>query len=170
MYVFMYICTCLYSTQHTHTHNTAAHSCTGLHNQTDNLLLYQKTVFCLTPPGDSLTRKSLFDSLLSGCIPVVFATATVNQYFWHITAEDVDRVSIYIPGQSILEQGVNFLDVLRAIPYAKIREMQASIEQLAPTLQYSVVPEGFGTLYVVRCTLYVVHVVRLRRKRGRGGI
>ncbi|KAI3988727.1 hypothetical protein MKX01_001499 [Papaver californicum] len=28
--------------------------------------------FCLQPPGDSPTRKSVFDSLISGCIPVLF--------------------------------------------------------------------------------------------------
>ena len=36
----------------------------------EGVLLYRQSTFCLTPPGDSLTRKSLFDSLLAGCIPV----------------------------------------------------------------------------------------------------
>ncbi|KAL8552636.1 hypothetical protein ACS0TY_001358 [Phlomoides rotata] len=28
--------------------------------------------FCLEPPGDTPTRKSTFDSILAGCIPVFF--------------------------------------------------------------------------------------------------
>lgn len=37
----------------------------------EGVMLYRQSTFCLTPPGDSLTRKSLFDSLLAGCIPVI---------------------------------------------------------------------------------------------------
>ena len=32
------------------------------------------------PTGDSLTRKSLFDSLVAGCIPVLFSRASLTQY------------------------------------------------------------------------------------------
>ena len=32
------------------------------------------------PVGDSLTRKSLFDSLVAGCIPVLFSRASLTQY------------------------------------------------------------------------------------------
>ncbi|KAF2298105.1 hypothetical protein GH714_014702 [Hevea brasiliensis] len=34
--------------------------------------LFQNSVFCLQPPGDSYTRRSMFDSILAGCIPVFF--------------------------------------------------------------------------------------------------
>ncbi|GAB4860142.1 hypothetical protein Ancab_011620 [Ancistrocladus abbreviatus] len=33
---------------------------------------FQESVFCLQPPGDSPTRRSVFDSILVGCIPVFF--------------------------------------------------------------------------------------------------
>ena len=32
----------------------------------------QNSVFCLQPAGDSATRKSFYDSVICGCIPVLF--------------------------------------------------------------------------------------------------
>ncbi|GJP65197.1 hypothetical protein CLOP_g22103 [Closterium sp. NIES-67] len=39
--------------------------------------------FCLQPVGDSQTRRSFFDSIIAGCIPVVFSRDTFDsQYPW----------------------------------------------------------------------------------------
>lgn len=47
-----------------------------------------ESVFCLQPPGDSPTRKGIFDSLLCGCIPVLFApNQTRDQYLWHLPGD-----------------------------------------------------------------------------------
>lgn len=121
-----------------------AHSCSGIVNQTDNMLMYLKSTFCLAPPGDSLTRKSLFDSIATGCIPVINARASITQYFWHISPEEVDLVSVYIPRESINDYDVNFLSVLKNISTDRIREMQLKLEEIAPRLQYSMVPLGYG--------------------------
>jgi hypothetical protein len=122
-----------------------AHSCAGVLNQTDGMLLYRKTIFCLAPTGDSLTRKSLFDSMVAGCIPVVFAKATITQYLWHIPPEVVDQVSVYIPAQSVIDQTINFLDYLRHnVSAEQIISMQQALEKLAPSLQYSILPYGYG--------------------------
>ncbi|KAG2325173.1 hypothetical protein Bca52824_007901 [Brassica carinata] len=45
--------------------------------------LFQDSEFCMQPPGDSPTRRSVFDSLISGCIPVIFDpyTAYYQYYF-----------------------------------------------------------------------------------------
>ncbi|KAE9615777.1 putative exostosin [Lupinus albus] len=41
--------------------------------------------FCLQAPADSFTRKSTFDSMLAGCIPVVFSPHTAyTQYAWYL--------------------------------------------------------------------------------------
>lgn len=48
------------------------------------LQLSQKSVFCFQPIGDLMTRKGLFDSILQGCIPVVFDVLTASvMYTWH---------------------------------------------------------------------------------------
>lgn len=53
------------------------------------MLLFRKAIFCPAPPGDSITRKSIFDSLLAGCIPVIFAKASISQYLWFFSKEEV---------------------------------------------------------------------------------
>jgi hypothetical protein len=41
-------------------------------NSTEQYSQMLEATFCLQPPGDTLTRKSIYESILSGCIPVVF--------------------------------------------------------------------------------------------------
>ena len=45
----------------------------------------QRARYCPAPPGDSLTRKSLFDALVAGCVPVIFSRASLEQYKWFLT-------------------------------------------------------------------------------------
>jgi len=58
-------------------------------NSTSQMLLFQRAQYCPAPPGDSVTRKSLFDSLVSGCVPVLFAKASLRQYLWFFTENEV---------------------------------------------------------------------------------
>ncbi|XP_058776021.1 probable xyloglucan galactosyltransferase GT20 [Vicia villosa] len=62
-------------------------------NEPESIIeLFVESEFCLQPPGDSPTRKSVFDSLISGCIPVIFDPFTAYyQYPWHLP-EDYDHV------------------------------------------------------------------------------
>ena len=54
------------------------------HNKMSNNELSRNSVFCLQPPGDMPSRKSVFDSILSGCIPVLFHPLTAKyMYEWH---------------------------------------------------------------------------------------
>ena len=54
------------------------------HNKMSNNELSRYSVFCLQPPGDMPSRKSVFDSILSGCIPVLFHPLTAKYlYEWH---------------------------------------------------------------------------------------
>eukprot|EP00605_Chrysophyceae_sp_TOSAG23-4_P001011 GSChrysophyteH1.ASY1.ANO1.1112.1 assembled CDS len=121
-----------------------AHSCKGVINQQDNMLLLRKSVFCPAPTGDSITRKSIFDSLVAGCIPVLFSRATLSQYMWHVPTDELDKVSVYIPLKEITEDGKDFISVLKAIPQVEISKLQENIRNIAPRLQYSVVPPRAG--------------------------
>eukprot|EP01036_Dinobryon_divergens_P031536 gene31536-40950_t len=124
-----------------HWYNTS-HSCNGVVNNAEQLLLLRKAQYCLAPPGDTVTRKSLFDSLLAGCVPVIFAKASLAQYGWHLSATDIEDIAVYIPRTAILKENVNFIDVLRAISPEELRKKQLAIERIAPRLQYSVVPNA----------------------------
>lgn len=139
---------------------STAHACTGLlANSTTpgstgassqaqsiketGLLLYRRSIFCLTPAGDSVTRKSIFDSYTLGCIPVVFARATLSQYFWHLSEEEMRESTVHIPKLDVIDGKVNFMKVLEDIPPEVIRQKQEAVAKAAVKLQYSVVPEAF---------------------------
>ena len=72
-------------------------------NLSSALNMYRHSVFCLNPPGDSPTRKGLFDSILAGCIPVVFDKYTLeDQYSWHIGIDRFESISVYIPIEEMI--------------------------------------------------------------------
>ncbi len=117
-----------------------AHACNGVVNSTTQMMSFLRSQYCPAPPGDSITRKSLFDALLGGCVPVLFAKASFTQYLWFFTKDDLDEVAVFIPKQMILEESANFLDLLKAIPAQELKRKQLAIAKLAPRLQYAVVP------------------------------
>jgi len=121
-------------------HETA-HSCNGVVNATNAMLLFRRAVFCPAPAGDSITRKSIFDALVAGCIPVIFSRATLSLYSWHVPVEDLERVSVFMPMEGLVDAPpTDVLQVLRAIPAETVAAMQRRIAELAPSLQYSAVP------------------------------
>lgn len=105
------------------------------------LASYQHAVFCLNPPGDDSSRKGIFDSMVAGCIPVIFDVSTLfNQYPWHFTEQIALDVSVFIPGKLVLSGQVNVMKILRSIPKETILRKQQAIAVLAPSLQYSIPP------------------------------
>ena len=122
-------------------HETA-HACNGVVNSTSVMLLFRQSIFCPAPAGDSITRKSIFDALVAGCIPVLFSRASLSQYSWHVPEEKLKSVSVYIPMTEISENNRNFIDILKAIPADDVLRMQKNIETMGPSLQYSVIPSS----------------------------
>jgi hypothetical protein len=54
----------------------------------------------LQPPGDSATRKSLFDCLLAGAIPVLFDNMTAaQQHQWHLPRDTASYAITIDPKQ-----------------------------------------------------------------------
>jgi hypothetical protein len=106
----------------------------------DMLDLFQRSSFCLQPPGDSPTRKGIFDSILAGCIPVVFNTRTLeDQYPWHIGGSKLHNLSIFVDPARLFA-GESILPILQAIPEAKRQAMRAAIAEFGSMLQYAVPP------------------------------
>ena len=107
----------------------------------DYLGHYKRSIFCLCPPGDDPARKAVFDSILSGCIPVIFELNTLyNQYPYNLGENNARDISVYIPGGALRSGAVKFMDVLRNIRPQVIKKKQALIAKLAPMMQYSVPP------------------------------
>ncbi|CAA7040370.1 unnamed protein product [Microthlaspi erraticum] len=99
--------------------------------------LFQDSEFCLQPPGDSATRRSVFDSLITGCIPVVFNPYTAYyQYAWHLP-EDHRRYSVFVSEEDVKEKGVNVMEILKTTTLKEKEDMRSYIiHQLLPGLIY----------------------------------
>ncbi|CAH8383148.1 unnamed protein product [Eruca vesicaria subsp. sativa] len=100
--------------------------------------IFQSSIFCLQPPGDSLTRRSIFDSILAGCIPVFFNQGSAhNQYLWHIQINS-SEYSVYIPFKELRHGGKNKIEeILRGIPNEKVVDMRENVIRLVPKIVYT---------------------------------
>ena len=105
----------------------------GAHYQAINAL----STFCLSPPGDTFTRRGFWDSLMAGCIPVVFHDRSRSwpTFFEH---GDVRAVSVLLPAADFLANatGAALEALVRAhLPY--VPAMARAIAQQATGFQWS---------------------------------
>lgn len=130
-----------------HLHNSSCvHGSYNHQTVTSPNQLSSNSIFCLQPPGDMPTRKSLFDAILSGCIPVLFHPLTGRyMYEWHWNLELWDKIAIHFDTQQenydLLHNKVDFIQKLIDI-YNKEKEginrRQLLIRKEAFKLQYSI--------------------------------
>ena len=93
----------------------------------DVVSLYNQSVFCLGPSGDSYARKANIDALAVGCIPVVFYHASID-YPWHLPHASNTR--ILIPAADVMYGKVDVVETLKKVPVARVRAMQREIASL----------------------------------------
>ncbi|KAK7308456.1 hypothetical protein VNO77_42062 [Canavalia gladiata] len=92
--------------------------------------------FCLQAPGDSFTRRSTFDSVLAGCIPVFFSPHTAyTQYVWYLPT-DRDTYSVYIDEKVVCE-GKRIEEMLMKISSEDVKRMREVVIGLIPKLTYA---------------------------------
>lgn len=96
--------------------------------------------FCLQAPGDSFTRRSTFDSVLAGCVPVFFSRHTAyTQYEWFLPRE-ASSYSVYIGeedgdgGGGGGKKGIE--EELMRIPTEEVERMRKTVIDLIPQLTY----------------------------------
>ncbi|XP_010268117.1 PREDICTED: probable xyloglucan galactosyltransferase GT19 [Nelumbo nucifera] len=93
--------------------------------------------FCLQPPGDTPTRRSTFDGILAGCIPVFFEEQSAKaQFGWHLPEEQYGEFSVFILKEEVVFKGLSIIDVLTAIPKAEVRRMREKVIELIPRIMY----------------------------------
>ena len=72
-----------------------------MHEAEPAMRAFMGSVFCLQPRGDTQTRRSTFDAIIAGCIPVFFnKDGAYTQYTWHLPSDgekDNEGYSVYIP-------------------------------------------------------------------------
>lgn len=97
---------------------------------------FLQAVFCLQPPGDSETRKGVFDCLIAGGIPVFFDVRTAHsQYKWHLPL-DMTSYSVILPRDETVQGKLNVVKELAQIPHKSVTRMQEAIRELLPSIIY----------------------------------
>ncbi|CAJ1377549.1 unnamed protein product [Effrenium voratum] len=61
-----------------------------------------QSTFCVEPAGDSITRKSLIDSIVLGCIPVIFAHQELDMFEAFFDASDFAEAVLFVPEAKLL--------------------------------------------------------------------
>ncbi|KAI3788068.1 hypothetical protein L2E82_00706 [Cichorium intybus] len=103
----------------------------------DVMRLFENSIFCLQPPGDSYTRRSTFDSILAGCIPVFFHPGSAYiQYLWHLP-RDFQKYSVFINEEDVHHNNVSIEKVLSEIPAVKVSKMRDEVIRLIPQVVYA---------------------------------
>ncbi|GLT78370.1 hypothetical protein SLA2020_499080 [Shorea laevis] len=96
-----------------------------------------QATFCLQPPGDTPTRRSTFDSIMAGCIPVFFEELSAKtQYGWHMPEEQYGEFSVFIPKEEVVFKGLKILDVLMGMPRSEVMKMRERVVELIPRVMY----------------------------------
>ena len=104
-----------------------------------------QATFCLQPPGDTPTRRSTFDAIIAGCIPVFFEDQSAKlQYGWHLPEEMYGEFAVFIPKEDVVYKGLKILDVLMGIPRAQVRRMRDKVIELMPRILYRKHGSSFG--------------------------
>lgn len=134
--------------------------------------MFQNSVFCLQPPGDSFTRRSAFDSILAGCIPVFFHPGSAYvQYLWHLP-KDYTKYSVYIPANDVKSGKVSIQKILLRIPKAKVRAMREEVIRQIPRVIYAHPRSRLETLedafdITVKGVLERVETIRREMREGK---
>ncbi|KAL8224988.1 hypothetical protein R6Q57_017545 [Mikania cordata] len=106
------------------------------HSPSNVMKMFQSSVFCLQPEGDSSTRRSAFDSILAGCIPVFFHPGSFyTQYTWHIP-KNYRKYSVFISNDDI-RKNVSIEHRLNQIDPKTIKMMREEVINLIPRLIYA---------------------------------
>jgi hypothetical protein len=101
---------------------------------THNMIrIYSTSIFSLQPFGDRGTRRGFYQSLLLGCIPVIFSNnyQSYNGLFQNYI--DITKIAVIITSQSVDD----IIPFLKSISKEKIYEYQGYAKHCVRNLQYS---------------------------------
>ncbi|KAL3531181.1 hypothetical protein ACH5RR_010503 [Cinchona calisaya] len=107
------------------------------HSPSSIMQMFQNSLFCLQPQGDSYTRRSAFDSILAGCIPVFFHPASAyTQYTWHLP-KNYSKYSVLIPENDVRKKNISIEQWLSQISPDQVKEMGKEVIKLIPRIIYA---------------------------------
>ncbi|KAK8963093.1 hypothetical protein KSP40_PGU009512 [Platanthera guangdongensis] len=138
----------------------------------ETLSLFLDSVFCLQPRGDSYTRRSMFDCMVAGAIPVIFwRRSAYEQYTWYLPLEEEEATqwSVFIDRREVRSGAASVRGVLDGIGEEKIQRMRERVVGLLPQLVYAWPDEGLDEGMDDAFDVAVRCVLQRFRKRRSGG-
>ncbi|KAL9225256.1 hypothetical protein vseg_001204 [Gypsophila vaccaria] len=101
--------------------------------------------FCLQPRGDSFTRRSIFDCMIAGSIPVFFWKRTAYfQYQWFLPSEP-GSYSVFIHRDEV-KNGTSVKSVLERYSKEDVKRMREKVVESIPKIIYAKPNEGLGSI------------------------
>ncbi|GMH28166.1 hypothetical protein Nepgr_030009 [Nepenthes gracilis] len=92
--------------------------------------------FCLQPRGDSFTRRSIFDCMLAGSIPVFFWRRTAYlQYDWFLPGEP-DSYSVFLHRDEV-KNGTSIRKFLQSYSREEVKKMREKVIEFIPKFVYA---------------------------------
>jgi len=61
-----------------------------------------QSTFCPEPPGDTISRKGIIDSIVLGCIPVLFEPQQLVIYEGFFTKDEIASMTVYVSEAEVL--------------------------------------------------------------------
>ncbi|KAL6587663.1 hypothetical protein OROMI_000641 [Orobanche minor] len=94
--------------------------------------------FCLQPMGDSVTRRSVFDCMVAGSVPVFFWNLTAyEQYQWFLPAEP-KSYSVFIDHEVVRSGSGIIKQVLMGFSKEEIRRKREKVIETIPRIIYGI--------------------------------
>ncbi|KAF5442546.1 hypothetical protein F2P56_035191 [Juglans regia] len=100
----------------------------------------RKSIFCLSPAGDTPSSARLFDAIVSGCIPVIVSDELELPFEGML---DYRKIALFVSSTDAVQPG-RFLTFLRGIHPARIREMQQNLAKYSGHFLYSSPAQPLG--------------------------
>jgi len=95
-----------------------------------------EATFCVQPAGDSLTRKGFYESILAGCIPVMFRED--GQYLDQLAfSSTIPYRDLWIVVPADLDGGTNVVALLRKVSTDEIHKRRHAIKRWGRRLAFS---------------------------------
>ncbi|KAK6152758.1 hypothetical protein DH2020_012397 [Rehmannia glutinosa] len=105
--------------------------------------------FCLQPRGDSFTRRSVFDCMVAGSVPVFFWKRTAyDQYEWFLPGEP-ESYSVFIDHEEVRNGSRTIKEVLMRYGKEEIRRKREKVIETIPRIIYGMSNGGFEDAFDV---------------------
>lgn len=100
--------------------------------------------FCLQPPGDSPTRRGFYDSILLGCVPVIFSSKAYKFDF-----VSTSHIAVILSKEAATKDDSYVLNAVTSISTDVLASYQFNVSKVQRMMQYSLFNDpydAFGSL------------------------